>query len=223
MPARSFSTGIQAPDARRPDQDATCAAQLDRASTRPGLTKNERVIDDAAVGARRGRRPRAEVLNLCANNYLGLADHPRSSRPRTRRSTAGATGLASVRFICGTQAIHKAARGAARRIPRHRGHDPLSAPASTRTAGSSRPLLDERGRGDLRCAQPRLDHRRHPPLQGAPVPLREQRHGRARGAAAGGRRRALPADRDRRCLLDGRLRRPPARHLRPRRALRRAR
>ncbi len=67
-------------------------------------------------------------------------------------------------------------------------------------------ILGGRGRGHLRRAEPRLDHRRHPPLQGAAPALQEQRHGRPGGEclteAAG---RPLPADRHRRRLLDGRL------------------
>ena len=74
-----------------------------------GLYKSERVItspqqaDITVHGANDDRR----VLNLCANNYLGLADHPESSKRRRTRSTHTGFGLASVRFICGTQDLHK--------------------------------------------------------------------------------------------------------------------
>src|SRR5205814_5864327 len=47
------------------------------------------------------------VLNLCANNYLGLADHPALIAAAKEALDAWGFGLASVRFICGTQEIHK--------------------------------------------------------------------------------------------------------------------
>src|SRR6267154_6552052 len=48
-----------------------------------------------------------EVLNLCANNYLGLADHPAIIAAAKEALDRWGYGLASVRFICGTQEIHK--------------------------------------------------------------------------------------------------------------------
>src|SRR5690349_206808 len=71
-----------------------------------GLTKNERVLSspqDAHI--RVGTGP--EVLNLCANNYLGLADHPALVAAAKESLDKWGFGLASVRFICGTQEIHK--------------------------------------------------------------------------------------------------------------------
>ena len=127
--------------------------------------------------------------------------------------------MASVRFICGTQEEHKAARGADLGLPRHGGHHPLLLLLRCQW----RPVRDaarRTGRDHLRCAQPRLDHRRRAALQGAALPLRQQRHGRPRGAAEGGARRALPADRHRRRVLDGRHHRQPRRRLRPRREIR---
>ena len=70
-----------------------------------GLYKNERVIDgpqDAHIEVN-GR----EVLNMCANNYLGLSDHPAIVDAARRSLDEWGYGLSSVRFICGTQAIHK--------------------------------------------------------------------------------------------------------------------
>jgi glycine C-acetyltransferase len=70
-----------------------------------GLTKRERLIE-AAQGAQvliGGRR----MLNLCANNYLGLADDPRLVVAATAAMQSHGFGMASVRFICGTQDIHR--------------------------------------------------------------------------------------------------------------------
>ena len=71
-----------------------------------GLTKHERLIttpQGAHVGVRDGR----EVLNLCANNYLGLAQHPAVNAAAARGLQDWGYGMASVRFICGTQTLHK--------------------------------------------------------------------------------------------------------------------
>ena len=48
-----------------------------------------------------------KVLNFCANNYLGLANHPRIKEAAKRGIDSHGFGMASVRFICGTQDIHK--------------------------------------------------------------------------------------------------------------------
>ncbi|HEY0075604.1 MAG TPA: glycine C-acetyltransferase [Abditibacteriaceae bacterium] len=71
-----------------------------------GTYKNERVIttpQDAHIKVANGR----EVLNLCANNYLGLAEHPEVIAASHRALDEWGYGLASVRFICGTQSLHK--------------------------------------------------------------------------------------------------------------------
>jgi glycine C-acetyltransferase len=71
-----------------------------------GLYKAERIIDSPQsthVGV--GRE--TPVLNLCANNYLGLANHPDVITAAHRALDEWGYGLASVRFICGTQSIHK--------------------------------------------------------------------------------------------------------------------
>jgi glycine C-acetyltransferase len=70
-----------------------------------GLYKDERTIS-SPQGARITVRGR-EVLNLCANNYLGLAAHPEVMRAARDALDRWGYGLSSVRFICGTQAIHK--------------------------------------------------------------------------------------------------------------------
>jgi len=75
-----------------------------------GLFKEERVIagpQQAAIDVRQNGGTR-EVLNLCANNYLGLANHPAVIEAAHRALDEFGYGMASVRFICGTQTIHKA-------------------------------------------------------------------------------------------------------------------
>lgn len=70
-----------------------------------GLYKNERVIEspqEAHIKVRDGN-----VLNMCANNYLGLSDHPAIVEAAHKALDDWGYGLSSVRFICGTQAIHK--------------------------------------------------------------------------------------------------------------------
>ncbi|MEZ5400704.1 MAG: glycine C-acetyltransferase [Bryobacteraceae bacterium] len=70
-----------------------------------GLWKPERVIESPqAAHVRTGA---GQVLNLCANNYLGLANHPAVIAAAREALDRWGYGLASVRFICGTQAIHK--------------------------------------------------------------------------------------------------------------------
>ncbi len=71
-----------------------------------GLYKTERVIttpQDAHIAVADGKR----VLNMCANNYLGLADHPALIAAAKEALDTHGFGMASVRFICGTQDIHK--------------------------------------------------------------------------------------------------------------------
>ncbi len=71
-----------------------------------GLYKSERVMlsaQNAHVDTRAGKG----VLNMCANNYLGLADHPAVVRAAHEALDQWGYGMASVRFICGTQEIHK--------------------------------------------------------------------------------------------------------------------
>jgi len=71
-----------------------------------GLWKGERVID-GPQNARVSVAGQGRVLNLCANNYLGLADHPEVIAAARDALDRWGYGMASVRFICGTQQIHK--------------------------------------------------------------------------------------------------------------------
>ena len=70
-----------------------------------GLYKNERLIEgpqqaEINVGGK-------TVLNFCANNYLGLSNHPRLIQAAKDAMDARGYGMSSVRFICGTQDMHK--------------------------------------------------------------------------------------------------------------------
>ena len=71
-----------------------------------GLYKNERIIvspQDAVIKISGGE----EVVNLCANNYLGLANHPELIKTAKESLDKYGFGMSSVRFICGTQNVHK--------------------------------------------------------------------------------------------------------------------
>ena len=74
--------------------------------TDAGLFKRERIIttpQDAVIKTTEGE----EVLNFCANNYLGLSSHPRVLAAAQKTLETHGFGMSSVRFICGTQDIHK--------------------------------------------------------------------------------------------------------------------
>ena len=70
-----------------------------------GTYKEERVISSPQSAAI--RVPQGEVINFCANNYLGLADNPEIIAAAQRALSERGFGMASVRFICGTQDLHK--------------------------------------------------------------------------------------------------------------------
>ena len=184
-----------------------------------GLYKHESVLTTpqaAEIGV-----ADESVLNLCANNYLGLADHPAMITAAQQALDRWGFGMASVRFICGTAEIHKELEGRLARVPRHRGRDLVR----VLLRRQRRPVRDParaRGRDHLRRAESRQHHRRRAAVQGGPLPVPEPGHGRSGGPAGGGRRSALPDDRHRRGVLDGRLRRPARPHRRAGRGPRRA-
>src|SRR5574344_1230909 len=71
-----------------------------------GLYKNERIIvspQEAVIRLQDGR----QVLNFCANNYLGLSNHPALIEAAGEALRERGYGMSSVRFICGTQDLHK--------------------------------------------------------------------------------------------------------------------
>ena len=91
-----------------------------------GLFKQERVLGSAqgahihTVGADGQRR---DVINLCANNYLGLSAHPQVLAAAHAALDSHGYGLSSVRFICGTQDLHKTLEARLSAFFGHRGHD----------------------------------------------------------------------------------------------------
>jgi glycine C-acetyltransferase len=106
-----------------------------------GLYKSERVLAGPQGGVvRAGDR---EVINLCANNYLGLANHPAVRAAAQRSLERYGYGMASVRFICGTQETHKELE---RRLARFLGTEDVILYSSCFDAngGLFETLLDER-------------------------------------------------------------------------------
>jgi glycine C-acetyltransferase len=75
-----------------------------------GLYKKERIIT-SPQGAEIIVQPGDEVINFCANNYLGLSDHPAVVKAAHAALDRWGYGMSSVRFICGTQDIHKELEG----------------------------------------------------------------------------------------------------------------
>lgn len=73
---------------------------------REGLSKNEKIIT-TPQGARVGLSDGREVINMCANNYLGLGNNPEVIEAAKESYASYGYGLSSVRFICGTQELHK--------------------------------------------------------------------------------------------------------------------
>ena len=134
----------------------------------------------------------ARVLNFCANNYLGLANDPRLVAAARDGLARYGFGLASVRFICGTQSVHTELEAALAAFLGHRRRHPLL----ELLRRERRPVRDAARRGGRRHqrrAQPREHRRRHPPLQGEALPLPQQRHGGPRGEARAKPRPRAPA------------------------------
>ncbi len=115
------------------------------ATREAGLYKSERIIATpqgahiSIIGADGTRR---EVLNFCANNYLGLSSHPRVVEAAHEALRTHGYGLSSVRFICGTQDLHKTLEG---RLSHFLGTEDtiLYAAAFDANGGLFEPLLGE--------------------------------------------------------------------------------
>ena len=150
-----------------PESFLASLAEQTEALREQGLFKSERLISgpqqaDIDVRMDGGNR---HVLNLCANNYLGLANHPDVIAAAHKALDAFGYGMASVRFICGTQTIHKELDFGApiMAIEPRLGHED-----SDRTGRG----VGRRGRHHQRYPESREHHRRYPPFQGAALPLR---------------------------------------------------
>jgi glycine C-acetyltransferase len=109
-----------------------------------GLTKRERLLTGPQGGRIRvaSENGSREALNLCANNYLGLADHPDVIAAAKRAMDEFGFGMASVRFICGAQTLHRELETA---IARHLGKDDaiVFAACFDANGGVFEPLMDE--------------------------------------------------------------------------------
>ena len=112
LPACSHSPPVRARCSAREEPHARAFRRPHRresstASTPTASWKDERVITSPQAG-RIDAEPGGSVLNFCANNYLGLADHPDLVAAAKDALDRYGYGMASVRFICGTQDVHKA-------------------------------------------------------------------------------------------------------------------
>ena len=110
-----------------------------------GLYKAERVIatpQGAHIGTRAADGSQRDVLNMCANNYLGLSSHPQVVEAAHAALRTHGYGLSSVRFICGTQDLHKTLEA---RLSRFLGTEDtiLYAAAFDANGGLFEPLLGE--------------------------------------------------------------------------------
>ena len=109
-----------------------------------GLTKRERLLTGPQGGRIRVASPQGprEAVNLCSNNYLGLADHPDVIAAARRAMDQFGFGMASVRFICGAQTLHRELEQA---IAKHLGKDDaiVFAACFDANGGVFEPLLGE--------------------------------------------------------------------------------
>ncbi len=112
-----------------------------------GLTKRERLLTGPQGGRIHvaGEQGAREAVNLCANNYLGLADHPDVIAAARRAMDQFGFGMASVRFICGAQTLHRELEQA---IAKHLGKDDaiVFAACFDANGGVFEPLLGKRTR-----------------------------------------------------------------------------
>ena len=160
-----------------------------RRSRRPG--------SPSASAASTARSPRSITADGQRGAELLRQQLPRPRRPSRPASTRPKSalddwgyGMASVRFICGTQEQHLELE---RRVSAFLGTEAtiLFSSCFDANGGVFETLFTRRGRDRLRRAEPRLHHRRHPPVEGAAVPLQEPRHGRP--ARRSSRPRGMPA------------------------------
>ncbi len=181
-----------------------------------GFYKTERVIRTPQMPALT-LAGGAAVVNFCANNYLGLADDPELVAAAKNGLDRYGYGMASVRFICGTQSVHRELEAALASFL-DTGDAILYSSCFDANGGLFETLLGEEDAvisdelnhasivdGIRLCKARRYRYRNN-----------DMADLDARFAGGGCRRRALQADRDRRRVLDGRHRRRPPVDLRPR-------
>ncbi len=184
-----------------------------------GLYKRERIIcsPQRAEIEVAGRK----VLNFCANNYLGLSDNRRLIDAAKRAMDDRGFGLSSVRFICGSQDIHKELEKA---IADYFGTEDtiLYAACFDANGGVFEPLLTEQDAiiSDSLNHASIIDGVRL--CRGRALPLRQCRHGRTGGVSPEGAGPAFPHHLHRRGILDGRQRRAAGQDLCAGREIRRA-
>ena len=169
-----------------------------------GLWKSERPI--AGPQGAHVRVAGREMLNLCANNYLGLADDPRLvAAARVAMDTHG-YGMASVRFICGTQDLHRELEEA---LARFLGQEDaiLYAACFDANGGLFEPLLDDRDAivSDALNHASIIDGIRLCKAKRYRYANSDMGELEARLKEARAERRPLHHDRDRRRLLHGRI------------------
>ena len=138
-----------------------------------GLYKKERIIktpQKADIRVNEGE----EVLNFCANNYLGLSDHSRLIEAAKKAMDHRGYGMSSVRFICGTQDLHKQLEA---EVSEYFRYDSLQL-LFRRERRAFRTVARRRRCDYIGCAEPCLDYRRCASLQSQTLSLCQCRYGR---------------------------------------------
>ena len=173
-----------------------------------GLYKEERLIESAQQAAITVKGK--EVLNFCANNYLGLSNHPRLIAAAQKMMDHRGYGMSSVRFICGTQDIHKELEAAISDY--FKTEDTiLYAACFDANGGVFEPLFTEE---DAIISDSLNHHRRCPPMQSQTLPLRQCRYDRTEKMPTGSPDTAFPHHSHRRCIFYGRQCCPNGQNLR---------
>ena len=154
-----------------PTEEAHVRASQSPLRRHPRRDPRERPLEGGArhrvaAGAPTSRSAAREVVNFCANNYLGLSSHPEVIAAARASLDERGYGLSSVRFICGTQDRHKELEAAISPVPRHRGHDPLHVVLRRQR----RPVRDPARRARTRSSPTRSTTRRSSTASGCARP-----------------------------------------------------
>ena len=156
-----------------------------------GLYKEERLIESAQQAAITVKGK--EVLNFCANNYLGLSNHPRLIKASQEMMERRGFGMSSVRFICGTQDIHKELEAAISDYFLFR-----------RQRRCVRTAFQRRRRHHLGLSEPCFYHRRRTSLQSETLSLCQRGYEGSGKMLARSSGTTFPYRCYRRCILYGR-------------------